>query len=90
VSKRVESKFVMLDRSRCEACWECIAICPQTVLGKIEVFGHRHAVINAGDRCAGCQRCVKVCTTGALVSREGRSAAEVTGVDASRGSGART
>jgi NAD-dependent dihydropyrimidine dehydrogenase PreA subunit len=74
MSRRVESEFVTLDRSLCEACWECIAVCPQTVLGKIEVFGHRHAVINAGDHCAGCQRCVKVCTSGALASREGRSA----------------
>jgi NAD-dependent dihydropyrimidine dehydrogenase PreA subunit len=74
MSRRVESEFVALDRSLCEACWECIAVCPQAVLVKIEVFGHRHAVINAGDRCAGCQRCVDVCTSGALASREGRSA----------------
>jgi NAD-dependent dihydropyrimidine dehydrogenase PreA subunit len=71
VSKRVESEFVTLDRALCTACWECVAVCRQTVIGKIEVFGHRHAVINAGDRCAGCQRCVKVCTSGALATREG-------------------
>jgi NAD-dependent dihydropyrimidine dehydrogenase PreA subunit len=81
MSRRVESEFVTLDRSLCEACWECIAVCPQTVLGKIELFGHRHAVINAGDRCAGCQRCVKVCTSGALAPRDDRPAGEVARVN---------
>jgi len=70
MSHRVASAFVDLDRSRCRACWECAAVCPEGVIGKMEVWRHRHAVINAGDRCKGCLRCVKVCTTAALSKRE--------------------
>jgi NAD-dependent dihydropyrimidine dehydrogenase PreA subunit len=64
--RRGASPFVALDRSRCEACWECIAVCPQAVIGKIDMWRHRHAVVRAGDRCLGCGRCVKVCAAGAL------------------------
>ena len=68
-ARRVASPFVTLDRSRCEACWECIAVCPESVLGKIDVWFHHHAVVSAGDRCLGCRRCVKVCAAGALSVR---------------------
>lgn len=61
--------FVTLDRSRCDACWECIAVCPESVLGKVDVWHHRHAVVRAGDRCQGCGRCIKACTAGALSHR---------------------
>jgi Pyruvate/2-oxoacid:ferredoxin oxidoreductase delta subunit len=67
---RMESPFIVLDRSRCEACWECITACPEVVIRKMEVWRHRHAVINAGDRCRGCGRCVKVCKAGALTERD--------------------
>jgi ferredoxin len=70
-ARRIASQFIALDRSRCEACWECVAVCPEAVIGKIEMWHHRHAVIGAGDRCGGCRRCVKVCPTGALSVREG-------------------
>ena len=70
-ARRVASPFVTLDRSRCEACWECIAVCPESVLGKIDVWFHHHAVVSAGDRCLGCRRCIKVCAAGALSSFAG-------------------
>ena len=70
-ARRVASPFVTLDRSRCEACWECIAVCPESVLGKIDVWFHHHAVVSAGDRCLGCRRCIKVCAAGALSTRDG-------------------
>jgi Pyruvate/2-oxoacid:ferredoxin oxidoreductase delta subunit len=77
--RRAESPFVALDRSHCDACWDCIAVCPESVFGKVEVWHHRHAVVNAGDRCSGCRRCVKVCAAGALsernTARQPRSAA---------------
>jgi len=71
MSRRVASPFITLDRSRCEACWECVAACPESVLGKIDVWFHRHSVVNAGDRCVGCGRCVTACTAGALSYRDG-------------------
>jgi 2-oxoglutarate ferredoxin oxidoreductase subunit delta len=63
--------FVALDRSRCEACWCCVAVCPEAVLGRVEFFRHRHAVVEAGERCLGCARCVKACKSGALTCRDG-------------------
>ena len=68
---RDATAFVKLDRSRCEACWECIDVCPESVLGKIDVWFHRHAVVRDGDRCLGCRRCIKVCAAGALSDRDG-------------------
>jgi 2-oxoglutarate ferredoxin oxidoreductase subunit delta len=66
---RDATPFVALARSRCEACWECVAVCPESVLGKIDVWIHRHAVVRDGDRCQGCRRCIKVCAAGALSDR---------------------
>ncbi|MEZ5125304.1 MAG: 4Fe-4S binding protein [Thermoleophilia bacterium] len=65
------ARFVVLDRSRCEACWSCVEACPEAVLGKVEFFRHRHAVVEAGERCRGCYRCVKACKAGALSRRDG-------------------
>jgi ferredoxin len=76
--RRVESPYVALDRSRCAGCWECIAVCPESVLGKIEIVLHRHVIVRArhaivrvGDRCSGCRRCIKACAAGALSDRGG-------------------
>ncbi len=63
--------FVVLDRSRCEACWCCVEGCPEGVLGKVEFLSHRHAVVEAGERCTGCGRCVKACKSGALSRKDG-------------------
>ncbi len=62
--------FVLLDRSRCEACWSCVETCPEAVFGKVEFLRHRHTVVETGDRCLGCGRCVKVCKSGALTRRD--------------------
>jgi ferredoxin len=73
---------VELDRSRCEACWRCVETCPQSVLGRVDFLGHRHAKIKNAEDCAGCGRCVKACQTGALsrrapvVTGDGRQRAE--------------
>jgi NAD-dependent dihydropyrimidine dehydrogenase PreA subunit len=67
--RRNATAFILLDRSRCEACWECVETCPQSVLGKVDFLGHRHAKIRAAEECIGCGRCVKVCAQGALTRR---------------------
>lgn len=68
-SHRVATLFVALDRSRCKACWRCVAACPESAIGKVEMGSHRHAVIVGGDRCTGCGACVKACTSQALATR---------------------
>ena len=64
---RTSSPFVALDRSLCEACWCCAAVCPEAVLGKVEFLKHRHVVVDFGERCTGCGRCLKACKSGALL-----------------------
>lgn len=65
----VATPFVTLDRSRCEACWECVAACPEEALGKVDHWFHRHAIVRDAGRCTGCRRCVKACASGALQAR---------------------
>jgi NAD-dependent dihydropyrimidine dehydrogenase PreA subunit len=68
--RRTGTPFIRLDRARCDACWECLEVCPASVLGKVDILGHRHAKVRAAEDCTGCGRCVKVCETGALSRRE--------------------
>ena len=66
---RTSSPFVALDRSLCEVCWRCVAVCPEAVLGKLEFGWHKHAVVDSGERCSGCGKCLKACKSGALSGR---------------------
>ena len=63
---RSATAYILLDRSRCEACWRCVEACPRSVIGKIDLLGHRHAKIRAAAECQGCGRCVNACEAGAL------------------------
>ena len=58
-SRRVASPFVALDCLRCGACWKCIGVLPESVFGKIHMWGRRYFVVAVGDRCLECRRCVK-------------------------------
>ena len=61
---------VLLDRRRCEACWECVEACPTGVLGAISFGPHRHAVVERPGDCIGCWACVRACESEALTSRQ--------------------
>lgn len=62
----VRTNFIEFNSGKCEACWECITACSSGVLGKINLFFHKHAHIINGDACKGCLKCVKICAHGAL------------------------
>ena len=65
-SHQRRTDFIRLDTRRCDACWECIEVCPEQVFGKINMIWHRHAIIRNADACNGCKKCVRACETQAL------------------------
>lgn len=65
-SKQASTKFIELDTHRCQACWECLEVCPTHVLGKVAIFGHRHVRIDVPKACNGCKKCVRVCAYEAI------------------------
>jgi ferredoxin len=60
------TKYIELDRSRCQACWKCVESCPNGVLGKIIFFNHRHARVDHAEACKGCRKCLDTCPNGAI------------------------
>ncbi len=60
------TKYIRLNTHNCQACWTCVEACPQHVLGKVDVLGHRHAHVDHADACKGCKTCVRACPHDAL------------------------
>ncbi len=65
-NKQAKAAFITLDTKKCVACWECIDICPQNVIGRINLPWHKHAKLSNQDACIGCMKCVKVCKAKAI------------------------
>jgi len=55
------TKFIQVNTRLCEACWGCLEVCPNHVLGKLEFGPHRHIRIKASENCKGCKKCVDSC-----------------------------
>ena len=64
--KHAQTPYINLDTGKCTACWKCLKICSQNVIGKINLPWHKHAHINNEENCTGCLRCVKECESHAL------------------------
>jgi len=62
----IETAHVQLFRKNCQACWKCIGKCPQKVIGKVDIFFHKHSRINNSKDCTGCLKCVKTCEHDAI------------------------
>jgi ferredoxin len=61
---RVETKYIRLHRRMCQACGECVKVCPVDVLQLRR--GHRHVILKNPQACNGCKKCVQVCEHAAL------------------------
>jgi len=55
------TKYISIHTGLCEACWNCLEVCPNQVLGKLEFGPHRHIRIHASENCKGCKKCVEAC-----------------------------
>jgi 2-oxoglutarate ferredoxin oxidoreductase subunit delta len=64
--KKQVTEFIEINSRSCEACWKCISICPNKVIGKIDLPWHKHARIVNGSNCTGCLKCVNICESKAL------------------------
>ncbi|MFH1049418.1 MAG: 4Fe-4S dicluster domain-containing protein [bacterium] len=64
--RHARTAFVSLDSKKCMACWQCLEVCSNNVIGRINMPWHKHAkFVNAGS-CTGCFKCVKICETHAI------------------------
>lgn len=66
----IETRFIRLDTSHCKACWDCVDVCPQDVLGKLDLRFHRHVRIERAENCKGCLLCLDACSHQAILSME--------------------
>jgi len=67
-----ETQHILLDTSKCGACWKCLEICRKHAVGKVDIFFHKHAVIRDAAACAGCGACAKACPNGAIALKKER------------------
>jgi len=74
IPRHDRTRFIRLKTSLCKACWACVEACPNSVIGKAELFSHRHAHIDYAEGCRGCSRCVRACPNGAIYSCSPRQA----------------
>jgi len=66
LSSHLSTKFITIDTGKCQACWKCVEICPNQVLGKVMFFKHRHAHVDHAEACKGCKKCVRICPNTAI------------------------
>lgn len=65
--RHTSTNYIELNTHFCQACWKCVEACPNQVLGKIDIFFHKHARVDNADACKGCKKCVRVCPNGAIL-----------------------
>lgn len=66
IRARSRTEYIQLDSKACKACWKCVEACPESVLGRINIFVHKHARVVNRAFCTGCRKCVKACEYGAI------------------------
>jgi NAD-dependent dihydropyrimidine dehydrogenase PreA subunit len=68
IFKREHTKtaFVALDTKKCEACWKCMEVCANGVIGRVNLPWHKHSLFINGSECIGCMKCLRICKVGAI------------------------
>ena len=60
------NKYISINTRLCEACWDCLDVCPKQALGKSGFGPHRHIRIGESENCNGCRKCVLACAHHAI------------------------
>lgn len=61
-----QTTYIQLDTKKCIACWECLSVCKNNVIGRINLPWHKHSKFVNSNDCTGCLKCVNTCEPGAL------------------------
>jgi len=61
-----ETQYIHLVPRQCQGCWECVQVCPEDVLAKLDRTRHPHVHIKDSQACTGCKKCVRVCEHAAI------------------------
>jgi len=60
------TKYIQIDTHKCQACWKCLAACPNDVFRKINLPFHKHIRLERPELCKGCRKCLAVCEQHAI------------------------
>jgi ferredoxin len=58
--------YVTVDIDECNACGDCVTICPNNGFILTKIYGNECVEFVGGDGCNGCESCVAVCPTETL------------------------
>jgi ferredoxin len=58
------TRYVTIDTGKCTACWKCIDECKFGVLRPLNMWFHKHVVVEDAEKCRGCKHCIAVCPNG--------------------------
>ena len=61
-----ETNYIRLAPRQCQGCWECVQVCPEDVLVKMDRTRHPHVHIRNAQACTGCKKCVRACAYAAI------------------------
>ncbi len=57
----MQTKHIKIDNHICKAYWDCVNKCHKAVIGKVNLFFHKHSHIDHAEKCIGCFRCITAC-----------------------------
>jgi NAD-dependent dihydropyrimidine dehydrogenase PreA subunit len=62
----MRTKFVRLNTGKCRACWNCLDVCTNNIISRINLPWHKHTKLKNNGNCTGCLKCLKTCEFGAF------------------------